>query len=225
MVREIPRLGRVLPEISSASRRFQTGSVRRRRRNHGRLRQGRALEVEEWPGPRDGFEGERWIPVLAHMRANDVAGTSVNWKSAISGSLVLRKGFGTARVHLMVNYLAGKCLPVAEFGAKEREHVRIELFVEGDAVKAWRIRADFSHVLLRFGRAGNQTLAAGGTDRPPQAGRAREQEGEMGWSSARRGTRGLPAGLRPRRQRFQPRASAFLPNGSHVPTPTAEPVS
>ena len=57
---------------------------------------------------------------------------------------------------------------------EEREHVRIELFVESDAVKARRIRADYAHSLLRFGAAGNQTLAAGGTDCSLNAGWAEE---------------------------------------------------
>jgi hypothetical protein len=35
---------------------------------------------------------------------------------------------------------------------EEREHIGIELLVEGDAVAARRIGADLSHVLLRFAR-------------------------------------------------------------------------
>jgi len=47
-------------------------------------------------------------------------------------------------------------LRVAELGTEEREYVRIELLVEGDAVETRRISTDLGYGLRQSGRAGNQ---------------------------------------------------------------------
>ncbi len=40
--------------------------------------------------------------------------------------------------------------------SEKREHIRIELLVESDAVESWRVRADLGQVLCQHRRTGQQ---------------------------------------------------------------------
>ena len=47
-----------------------------------------------------------------------------------------------------------RCLPVTELGTEERQHIGIELLVEGGVVEARRIRADLGYGPRQGGRTG-----------------------------------------------------------------------